>query len=67
MFDSRNGVFVRADQPLVRRSARQLYDVFAFDGDLPLYLELAVAGATRYWKWRAAAAACWCRWCAAGL
>ena len=39
--DRLNGVFVRAEQPWSDARLAQLYDVFAFDGDLPLYLDLA--------------------------
>lgn len=41
MFDGRNGVFVRAEQPWSDARLAQLYDLFPFDGDLPLYRELA--------------------------
>jgi SAM-dependent methyltransferase len=38
---SRSGVLVRADQPWSDAQLAQLYDVFAFDADLPFYLDLA--------------------------
>jgi len=41
VFDVTDGVLVRADHPWVDAQLAQLYDVFPFDGDLPLYLELA--------------------------
>jgi SAM-dependent methyltransferase len=41
IFDGRNGVFVRAEQPWSDARLAQLYDVFPFDGDLPLYRDLA--------------------------
>jgi len=36
-----NGALVQAEQPWSDAQLASLYDVFAFDGDLPLYLELA--------------------------
>src|ERR1700682_6071049 len=36
-----NGALVQAEQPGGDAQLASLYDVFAFDGDLPLYLELA--------------------------
>ncbi|MBV9579650.1 MAG: class I SAM-dependent methyltransferase [Chloroflexi bacterium] len=39
--DRRSEVLVRAEQPWADARLAQLYDVFAFDGDLALYLELA--------------------------
>lgn len=36
-----NGALVRAEQPWGDAQLAGLYDVFVFDGDLPLYLELA--------------------------
>jgi SAM-dependent methyltransferase len=36
-----NGALVQAEQPWADAQLAGLYDVFAFDGDLPLYLELA--------------------------
>src|SRR5262245_29944593 len=35
------GVLVRADQPWADAQLAQLYDAFPFDGDVPLYLDLA--------------------------
>jgi SAM-dependent methyltransferase len=37
----RNGALVQAEHPWGDAQLASLYDVFAFDGDLPLYLELA--------------------------
>ncbi len=39
--NGRSGVLVRAEQPWSDAQLAQLYDVFVFDGDLPLYLDLA--------------------------
>jgi SAM-dependent methyltransferase len=36
-----NGALVQAEQPWADAQLASLYDVFSFDGDLPLYLELA--------------------------
>jgi SAM-dependent methyltransferase len=36
-----NGALVQAEHPWADAQLASLYDVFAFDGDLPLYLELA--------------------------
>jgi SAM-dependent methyltransferase len=38
-----NGALVQAEQPWADAQLASLYDVFSFDGDLPLYLELAKA------------------------
>ena len=38
---SQAGALVRADQPWGDAQLAELYDAFFFDGDLPLYLELA--------------------------
>src|SRR6202158_5819594 len=38
---TQNGALVQAEQPWGDAQLASLYDVFAFDGDLPLYLELA--------------------------
>jgi len=42
-----NGALVQAEQPWSDAQLADLYDVFAFDGDLPLYLELARAQGQR--------------------
>jgi SAM-dependent methyltransferase len=39
--NGRGGVLVRAEQPWQDARLAQLYDMFVFDGDLPLYLDLA--------------------------
>jgi len=39
--NSGNGVVVRAEQPWSDARLAQLYDVFTFDADVPLYLDLA--------------------------
>jgi SAM-dependent methyltransferase len=39
--NGRGGVLVRADHPWSDAQLARLYDVFVFDGDLPLYLDLA--------------------------
>ncbi len=44
---TRNGALVRADQPWADAQLAGLYDAFVFDGDLPLYLELAHAQGRR--------------------
>src|SRR5258707_6056928 len=41
------GAFVRADQPWSDAQLAGLYDAFVFDGDLPLYLELAASQVRR--------------------
>jgi SAM-dependent methyltransferase len=38
-----SGTFVRADQPWAEAALAELYDLFPFGADLPLYLELAAA------------------------
>jgi len=38
---TRTGALVRAQQPWADAQLAELYDAFVFDGDLPLYLELA--------------------------
>jgi SAM-dependent methyltransferase len=38
-----NGALVQAEQPWADAQLASLYDVFSFDGDLPLYLELATS------------------------
>jgi SAM-dependent methyltransferase len=38
---TQSGALVRADQPWADAQLAELYDAFEFDGDLPLYLELA--------------------------
>jgi SAM-dependent methyltransferase len=38
-----SGALVRADQPWADAQLAQLYDAFPFDGDVPLYLDLARA------------------------
>ena len=38
---TQSGALVRADQPWADAQLAELYDAFVFDGDLPLYLELA--------------------------
>ncbi len=38
---NRTGALVRADQPWGDAQLAELYDAFVFEGDLPLYLELA--------------------------
>jgi 2-polyprenyl-3-methyl-5-hydroxy-6-metoxy-1,4-benzoquinol methylase len=43
VFDVTDGVLVRADHPWADAQLAQLYDVFPFAGDLPLYLDLAQA------------------------
>jgi SAM-dependent methyltransferase len=43
----RTGALVQAEQPWEDEQLASLYDVFAFDGDLPLYLELARAQGPR--------------------
>jgi SAM-dependent methyltransferase len=40
-FNGRSGVLVRAEQPWSDARLAQLYDMFVFEGDLPLYLDLA--------------------------
>jgi SAM-dependent methyltransferase len=42
-----NGALVQAEQPWGDAQLAPLYDAFAFDGDLPLYLELARAQGPR--------------------
>jgi SAM-dependent methyltransferase len=42
-FSVLNGALVQAEQPWADAQLASLYDVFSFDGDLPLYLELAKA------------------------
>jgi SAM-dependent methyltransferase len=42
-----DGALVQADQPWGDAQLASLYDVFAFDGDVPLYLELARAQGPR--------------------
>lgn len=42
-----NGALVQAEHPWGDAQLAPLYDVFAFDGDLPLYLELARAQGSR--------------------
>jgi SAM-dependent methyltransferase len=44
---TQNGALVQAEQPWADAQLASLYDVFAFDGDLPLYLELAKAQGPR--------------------
>jgi SAM-dependent methyltransferase len=44
---ARHGALVRADQPWGDAQLAGLYDAFVFDGDLPLYLELARAQGRR--------------------
>jgi SAM-dependent methyltransferase len=39
--DLRDGVFVRAQHPWSDARLARLYDVFPFDGDVPMYLDLA--------------------------
>lgn len=38
---SADGVYVRAEQPWAEQSLAALYDAFAFEDDLPLYLDVA--------------------------
>src|SRR5438067_13210874 len=38
---TRTGALVRAQQPWADAQLAELYDAFVFDGDLPLYLDLA--------------------------
>src|SRR6202158_6594694 len=40
---TQNGALVQAEQPWGDAQLASLYDVFAFDDDVPLYLELARA------------------------
>ena len=42
-----NGALVQAEHPWGDAQLASLYDAFAFDGDLPLYLELARAQGRR--------------------
>jgi SAM-dependent methyltransferase len=44
---NKNGALVQAEQPWGDAQLASLYDAFAFDGDLPLYLELAGAQGRR--------------------
>src|ERR1051325_6191658 len=44
---ARHGALVRADQPWGDAQLAGLYDAFVFDGDLPLYFELARAQGRR--------------------
>jgi SAM-dependent methyltransferase len=44
---NRDGVLIRAEQPWLTAELARLYDVFVFEDDLPLYLELARAQGSR--------------------